>query len=220
MNWRSGSCCQVGCGSGKTGTYGIQRTPAVRSVVTEDDRCVPHDGEVTGASALQVATPISDLPRAASALSDFSQNIDVTIESPRFSRKVSFLQKVDGSIVTTLHIAIPKQRILHHDSPCTELKSTNRSVPQTSLVSVYRLLIGCRSWIRGKSMKKPPIGIKAFRIVVLAKKTTIGKSGTSQNSIFRSPVWKGFPSGSSRKRASPKSPEPRSRSVWRRPRQM
>jgi hypothetical protein len=46
--------------------------------------------------------------RAASTLSDFSQNIDVTIESPRFPRKVSFLQKVDGSIVTTLHIANPE----------------------------------------------------------------------------------------------------------------
>jgi hypothetical protein len=57
--------------------------------------------------------------RAASTLSDFSQNIDVTIESPRFSRELSFLQKVDrnhspqsivtlhsfGSIVTTLHSA-------------------------------------------------------------------------------------------------------------------
>jgi hypothetical protein len=66
-------------------------------------------------------------------------------------------------------------------------------------------------------MKKPP-DRKAFQIVVLAMKTTIGKSGKSQNSFFQSPVWKGFPSDSSKKRASPKSSEPRSRSVWRRPR--
>jgi hypothetical protein len=48
-------------------------------------------------------------------------------ESPRFSRKV------DGSIIITLHIAIPKQRILHHDSSCIELESTNRCAP-----SLYR----------------------------------------------------------------------------------
>jgi hypothetical protein len=67
--------------------------------------------------------------RAASSLGDFSQNINVTIESPRFSRKLSFLRKLDGSIVTTLHIAIPEQRIRY----CIMIARVQSSKVQTGL---------------------------------------------------------------------------------------
>jgi hypothetical protein len=42
-------------------------------------------------------------------------------KAPAFLGKSLFFKKVDGSIVTTLHIADPEQRILNHDRKIREV---------------------------------------------------------------------------------------------------